>query len=122
MTAFSLKNHNNERIGPDKKFGILHVESWWLNPHHLSHIYSTLYQGSNWLTIKRLTQTRLSIRFIPGPSILAIKWTFNGAILYFQVMKVKLIHVGQRIGTIHWQPFEQPGKMQPSSHSIRFHT
>jgi len=66
---------------------------------------------------------RLSIRFIPGPNILATKlnWTFNGANLYFQVMKDKLIHVAQRIGIIHWQPFEQPGKMQPSSHSIKFH-
>jgi len=68
--------------------------------------------------------TRLSVRFTPGPNILVIKldWTLNGAILYFQVMKDKPINVGQRIGTIHWQPFEQPGKMQPSSHSIKFHT
>jgi len=68
--------------------------------------------------------TRLSIRFIPGPNILATKldWTFNGAIVYFQVMKDKPIYVGQRIGTIHWQPFEQPGKMQPSSYSIKFYT
>jgi len=68
--------------------------------------------------------TWLSIRFITGPNILAIKldWTFNGAILYFQVRKDRLIHVGQRIGTIHWQPFQQPGRLQPSSHFIRFHT
>jgi len=68
--------------------------------------------------------TRLSVRFIPGPNILATKldWTFNGAIVYFQVMKDKPIYVGQRIGTIHWQPFEQPGKMQPSSYSIKFYT
>jgi len=67
---------------------------------------------------------RLSARFTPGPNFLATKldWTLNGAILYFQAMKDKPINVGQRIGTIHWQPFEQPGIMQPSSHSITFHT
>jgi len=67
---------------------------------------------------------RLSIRFIPGPNILATKvdWTLNGAILCVQVTKDKPINVGQRIGTIHWQTFEQPGKMQTSSHSIKFHT
>jgi len=47
--------------------------------------------------------TRLNVRFTPGPNILATKldWTLNGAILYFQVMKDKPINVGQRIGTIH---------------------
>jgi len=68
--------------------------------------------------------TRLSIHFTPWHNILAAKldWTLDGAIVYFHVMKDKLIHVGHRIGTIHWQPFEQPGKMQTSSHSIKFHT
>ena len=27
IKAFSLKNYNNERIGTDRKFGSLHVES-----------------------------------------------------------------------------------------------
>ena len=81
-----------------------------------SPIFTTQYtKGQIGLHLRGLLKpdTRLSIRFIPGPNILATKldWTFNGAILYFQVMKDKLIHVGQRIGTIHWQPFEQPGKM-----------
>ena len=71
-------------------------------------------KGQNGLHLRGLLKpdTRLSIRFIPGINILATKldWTFNGGILYFQVMKDKLIHVGQRIGTIHSQPFEQPGK------------
>jgi len=64
----------------------------------------------------------LCVRFTPGPNILATKldWTLNGAILYFQVMKDKLINVGQRIGTIRWQLFEQPEKMQPSNHSTKF--
>jgi len=55
---------------------------------------------------------RLSVRFSPGPNILATKldWTLNGAILYFPVMKDKPITVRPRIGTIHWQPFQQPGK------------
>ena len=69
-------------------------------------IFTTRYtKGQIGLHLKGLLKpdTRLSIRFIPGPNILATKldWTSNGAILYFQVMKDKLIHVGQRIGTIH---------------------
>ena len=65
---------------------------------------------------------RLSVRFTPGPNVLATKldWTLNGAILYFQVMKDTPINVGQRIGTLYSQPFEQPGKTQPSSRSIKF--
>jgi len=65
---------------------------------------------------------RLSVRFTPAPNVLALKldWTLNGAILYFQVMKDTPINAGQRIETLYWQPFEQPGKIQPSSQSIKF--
>jgi len=65
---------------------------------------------------------RLNVQFTPGPSVLATKldWTSPGAILYFQVMKTSPINVGQRIGTLYWQPFEQPGKKQPSSWSVKF--
>jgi len=68
--------------------------------------------------------TRLNIRFTPGPNVLAIKldWTLSGAILCFQIMKDTPINVGQRIGTLSWQPFEQPGKIPPSRQSIKFTT
>jgi len=67
---------------------------------------------------------RLNVRFTPGPNVLAIKldWTLSGAILYFQVMKDTHINVGQGIGKLHWQPFEQPGKIQSYSKSIKFTT
>jgi len=68
--------------------------------------------------------TRLNVRFTPGPNVLAIKldWTLSGTILYFQIMKDTPINFGQRIGTLNWQPFEQPGTIQPSSQSIKFTT
>jgi len=72
----------------------------------------------------RKPDNRLNVRFISGSNIQAIKldWTLDGAILYVQVMKDKLINVGQHIGTIRWQPFQQLGKMQAASHSIKFQT
>jgi len=35
-------------------------------------------------------------------------------------MKDTPINVGQHIGMLYWQPFKQPGKIQPSSQSIKF--
>jgi len=62
----------------------------------------------------RKPDARLNVRFIPGPNIQAIRldWTLDGAILYIDVTKGKSINVGQHIGTLRWQQFEQLGKMQ----------
>jgi len=70
----------------------------------------------------RKPDEKITVKFIPAPNIQVtrLEWTFNGAVLYMILSKGKTINVGQHIGVLRWQPFEQMGKMLDATRTVRF--
>jgi len=67
-------------------------------------------------------EDRLNAQFRPTLNVKAtrLEWIMDGAILYVEISKGKIIHVGQLLGTLRWQTYEQQRMILETSYNIRF--
>jgi len=65
---------------------------------------------------------RLTIKFEPAPKVIAMRLqlTHDGAILYMNVIKGKSLTLGQHLGILKGQPFEQRGQELATNKTVVF--